>query len=77
MEDRPIYYVHLEQMLMELVGRVVSRPRTTLLEPPVSRELVQKDLDVFKQHSALHIDQAARGCVYRIAVSSLPLSRQC
>jgi len=70
MDNRPGYYVHLEQILMELVARVVSRPRTTLLEPPVPRELVQNVLDAFKQHSALHIDQAARSCVYRIAVSS-------
>jgi len=55
---------------MELVAKIVSRPRTTLLEPPVPRELVQNDLYAFNQHSALHIDQAARSCVYRITVSS-------
>lgn len=67
-DDRPGYYMHLEQVLMDLVGRTVSRPRTTLLDPPVPLNLIQKDLDVFRQHAPLHIDQAARGCVYRISV---------
>lgn len=68
MEERPNYYVHLEMAIMDLLGRVVQRPRTTLLDPPVPFELIANDLEKFKTHSALHIDQAARSCVYRISV---------
>jgi hypothetical protein len=68
MEDRHRYHVHLEQSLLDLLGRVVSRPRTSLLDPPVPLELIQADLENFKEHSTLHIEQAARSCVYRIAV---------
>ena len=68
MENRPGYHVFLEQMLLELLGRVVPRPRTTLLDPPVPLELIQPDLAKFREQSALHIEQAARSCVYRIAV---------
>jgi hypothetical protein len=68
MEDRPAYYVHLEQLLMGLLTRVISRPRTTLLDPPVPLELIRNDLETFRPHSSLHIEQAARSCVYRIAV---------
>jgi hypothetical protein len=71
MDTIPGYYVLLEQTLMGLLGRVVSRPRTTLLDPPVPLELIQHDLEKFRKHSALHIEQAARGCVYRIAVRIL------
>lgn len=62
------YHVQLEQMFVELLSRIVSRPRTTLLEPAVPLELIQQDLEEFRTHSALHIEQAARSCVYRIAV---------
>jgi hypothetical protein len=68
MENRAGYHVQLEQVLMELLERVVRRPRTTLLDPPVLLELNQSDLERFREHSALHIEQAARSCVYRIAV---------
>jgi hypothetical protein len=68
MEDRPGYYVHLEKMILDLLNRVVSRTRTTLLDPPVPLELVQTDLESFRHYSGLHIEQAARNCVYRIAV---------
>jgi len=68
MEGRAGYHVQLEHMLMELLERVVRRSRTTLLDPPVPLELIQSDLEKFKQHSALRIEQAARSCVYRIAV---------
>lgn len=68
MEDRPGYYVHLEQLLLGLLGRIVARPRTTLLDPPVPLELIQPDLEKFREHTTLHIEQAARSCVYRIAV---------
>lgn len=72
MEDRTGYHVPLEQSLLDLLGRIVSRPRTTLLDPPVPLGLVQPDLEKFKEHSTLHIEQAARSCVYRIAVCPLP-----
>jgi hypothetical protein len=68
MEDRPEYHVYLEQSLLDVLSRIVSRPRATLLDPPVPLELIQPDLERFKEHSALHIEQAARSCVYRIAV---------
>lgn len=70
MDDRPQYYVYLEQQLMELLGKVVSRPRTTLLDNPVQLVLIHDDLEKFRTHSSLHIEQAARSCVYRIAASS-------
>lgn len=72
MDDRAGYYVYLEQVLINLVRRTVSRPRTTLLDPPVPLDLIQSDLDVFRPYSALQIDQAARGCVYRISVYAPP-----
>ena len=72
MEERPGYHVHLEKLLLELLGRIVLRPRTTLLDPPVPLELIQPDLEKFNEHSALHIEQAARSCVYRIAVRPSP-----
>jgi hypothetical protein len=68
MEDRPEYFVKLEEMVLKTLRRVVSRPRTTLLDPPVSLELVQDDLANFRKHSSLRIEQAARSCVYRISV---------
>jgi hypothetical protein len=72
MEERPDYYVHLERALMNLLARVVQRPRTTLLDPPVPLELISNDLGKFRQYSPLHIEQAARSCVYRISVCIQP-----
>ncbi len=72
MEDRPGYHVHLEQLLLDLLARIVPRPRTTLLDPPVPLELIQPDLEKFRQHTTLHIEQAARSFVYRIAVFPRP-----
>jgi hypothetical protein len=69
MDQRPPYLVELENGLIGLLNRVVSRPRTSLLDPPVPLELIQTDLPKFTQHSSLHIEQAARSCVYRIAVA--------
>ena len=47
MEDRPEYHVHLEQSLLGVLSRIVSRPRTSLLDPPVPLELIQPDLEKF------------------------------
>ena len=69
MEERPAYYVRLEEALMGLLSQIISRPRTSILDPPVSLELVQNDLEKFKEVPPIHIEQAARTCVYRIAVS--------
>jgi hypothetical protein len=71
MEERPVYYVQLERAIVNLLGRVVQRPRTTLLDPPVPLELLANDLEKFRQYSPLHIEQAARSCVYRISVYSI------
>lgn len=68
MEEGPNYHVQLEMGIMDLLGRVVQRPRTTLLDPPVPFELIANDLEKFRPHSTLHIEQAARSCVYRISV---------
>ena len=68
MEATPEYHVLLEDMILALLARVVARPRETLLDPPVPLELVKHDLEKFRTHSALHIEQASRSCVYRIAV---------
>ena len=68
MEETPQYFVQIEAKLIDLLNRVVKRPRTTLLEPPVPLDLVQPELDNFKGHSSFHIEQAARSCVYRISV---------
>ena len=69
METTPEYHVLLEGMILDLLARVVARPRETLLEPPVPLELVRDDMEKLRTHSALHIEQASRSCVYRIAVS--------
>jgi len=68
MTDSQRSHAQLEKPLMELLSRVIKRQRKTLLEPPVPVELVQKDLENFREYSSLQIDQAARSCVYRIAV---------
>ena len=68
MNERPEYVVLLENKLMWLLRRVLARPRNTLLDPPVPLERIQDDLRGFQEYSVLHIEQAARGCVYRIAV---------
>jgi hypothetical protein len=73
MEDRPEYFINLEKIVLETLRRVVSRPRTTLLDPPVPLELIQTDLANFRKQSALRIEQAARSVVYRIAVKPLHL----
>jgi len=72
MEKTPEYHVLLEGMMLDLLARVVTRPRESLLEPPVPLELVKDDLEKFRTHPALHIEQAARSCVYRIAVCCDP-----
>ena len=72
MENTPEYHVLLEGLMLDLLARVVSRPRESLLEPPVPLELVKHDLETFRTHSALHIEQAARSCVYRISVCNSP-----
>jgi len=71
MTDAQSSHAQLEKPLMELLSRVIKRQRTTLLEPPVPVELVQKDLEKFRDYSSLQIDQAARSCVYRISVYSV------
>jgi hypothetical protein len=72
METTAEYHVLLEGMILEVLARVVTRQRESLLQPPVPLELVKHDLDKFRAHSALHIEQAARSCVYRIAVCRDP-----
>jgi hypothetical protein len=71
MEERSRYYVQLEEALVSLLLRVVSRPRNSPLDPPVPLQLIQNDVDNLKQisESNSHIEQAARSCVIRIAVS--------
>lgn len=68
METTPEYHVRLEEIILDLLARVVARPRESLLEPPVPLEMVKDDLEKLRTHSALHIEQASRSCVYRIAV---------
>jgi hypothetical protein len=72
MGERHSPNVELENEFLSILRRVVTRPRTSLLEPPVPVELVQTDLEnaKFREYSSLHIEQAVRSCVYRIAVGS-------
>jgi len=69
MEDSAAYHIALEHSLLDLLGRVVPRAHTTPLDPPVPLELVQPDFEKFRNHSVQKIEQAARSCVYRIAVN--------
>jgi hypothetical protein len=73
MKDIPEYFTDLENLFLETLRRVVSRPRTTLLDPPVPLELIQNEIANFRKHSALRIEQATRNVVYRIAVRPLYL----
>jgi len=69
MEDSVGYHTALERSLLDLLSRAVPRPRTTPLDPPVPPELVRPDFEKFTGHSVHKIEQAARSCVYRIAVN--------
>jgi hypothetical protein len=71
MGERQGPHVEVGNALLEILQRVVKRPRMSLLDPPVSLALVQGNLAEFREYSALHIEQAARSCVYRIAVGTL------
>src|SRR5262245_59779234 len=56
--ERHAPHVQLENEFIAILTRVVSRPRTTPLDPPVSIDLIQADLDKgdnFKKYSPLHI----------------------
>lgn len=68
MEGSPGYHRALEHALTDLLARVVTRKRSSPLDPPVPLDLVAPDFEKFKGHPVQHIEQAARSCVYRIAV---------
>jgi hypothetical protein len=68
MEGSPGYHRALEHALSSLLARVVTRKRTSPLDPPVPLDLVAPDFEHFKGHPVQHTEQAARSCVYRIAV---------